>query len=77
MDFSVLPDEKGADETMLSLSAAVQYLGTFRPHVYRLISSRQLPAYRMLGRPRAIYVKKRDLDAIRPLLSLQGERVPF
>jgi excisionase family DNA binding protein len=71
MDFSVLPDGPASDETMLSLSDAVRYLGTFRPHMYRLISSRQLPAYRMLGRPRAIYVKKRDLDAIRPRPALQ------
>jgi excisionase family DNA binding protein len=50
---------------MLSLTEAVRYLGTFRPALYRLIALRQLPAYRMLGRRRAIYLKKRDLDASR------------
>ncbi len=70
MDFSVLPDEPdGSGETMLSLTDAVRYLGTFRPALYRLIASRRLPAYRMLGRRRAIYLKKSDLDAIRPQLA--------
>lgn len=70
MDFSVLPDLDDDDsESMLSLTDAVRYLGTFRPALYRLIVSRQLPAYRMLGRRRAIYLKKRDLDAIRPQLA--------
>lgn len=69
MDFNVLPDIDDDNEAMLSLTDAVRYLGTFRPAVYRLISSRQLPAYRMLGRRRAIYLKKSDLDAIRPQLA--------
>ncbi len=69
MDFSVLPDVDDDGESMLSLTDAVRYLGTFRPALYRLIVSRQLPAYRMLGRRRAIYLKKRDLDAIRPQLA--------
>ena len=69
MDFSVLPDVDDDGESMLSLTGAVRYLGTFRPALYRLIVSRQLPAYRMLGRRRAIYLKKRDLDAIRPQLA--------
>lgn len=69
MDFSVLPDADDDGESMLSLTDAVRYLGTFRPALYRLIVSRQLPAYRMLGRRRAIYLKKRDLDAIRPQLA--------
>ena len=69
MDFNVLPDVDDDNESMLSLTDAVRYLGTFRPAVYRLISSRQLPAYRMLGRRRAIYLKKSDLDAIRPQLA--------
>jgi excisionase family DNA binding protein len=69
VDFSVLPDADDDGESMLSLTDAVRYLGTFRPALYRLIVSRQLPAYRMLGRRRAIYLKKRDLDAIRPQLA--------
>ena len=74
MDFSVLNEEPAAlnpdavAEAMLSLSDAVRYLGTFRPNLYRLIATRQLPAYRMFGRPRALYLKKADLDAIRPQL---------
>jgi excisionase family DNA binding protein len=69
VDFNVLSDTDDDDESMLSLTDAVRYLGTFRPAVYRLISSRRLPAYRMLGRRRAIYLKKSDLDAIRPQLA--------
>lgn len=72
MDFSVQTEEPADAETMVSLSDAVRYLGTFRPNVYKLIATRQLPAYRMLGRPRAIYLKKCDLDAIRPQLALRG-----
>ena len=65
MDFSLLPDQPADGETMLSLSDAVRYLNTFRPNLYRLISTRQLTAYRMLGRSRALYLRKADLDAIR------------
>lgn len=72
MDFSVQTDAPADAETMVSLSDAVRYLGTFRPNVYKLIATRQLPAYRMLGRPRAIYLKKCDLDAIRPQLTLRA-----
>ncbi|MGI8916907.1 MAG: helix-turn-helix domain-containing protein [Chloroflexota bacterium] len=65
MDFNIFSETPDEGEAMLSLTEAVRYLGTFRPALYRLIALRQLPAYRMLGRRRAIYLKKRDLDAIR------------
>jgi excisionase family DNA binding protein len=68
VDFNVLSDVADDAESMLSMTDAVRYLGTFRPTLYRLIALRQLPAYRMLGRRRAIYLKKCDLDAIRPQL---------
>ncbi len=69
MDFSLLPDDDNEAEAMLSLSDAVRYLDTFRPMLYHLVVTRQLPAYRMIGRPRALYFKKRDLDAIRQQLA--------